>query len=69
MNIQKLREKYGPNWGLDIAERKKKPPEPAPTIEQLQQFYASNPERVARLMGETGDWINRQTGQTDLLND
>ena len=49
--LEELKAKYGPNWGLDAGERKAKPPQPAPTIEELQRFYARNPERIARLMG------------------
>lgn len=66
--IDQLREKHGPNWGLDVGEAKRKPPEPAPTIEQLIDYYRTNPEAVARLKGDT-DWVNPETGQTDLLND
>lgn len=53
--VTDLKAKYGPNYGLKIEERPKKAPLPAPTIEQLIQFYRTNPERIARLMGETGE--------------
>lgn len=38
--IEMLREKHGPNWGLDVGEKKRKPPELAPTPEELKQHYA-----------------------------
>lgn len=59
-STDKLRAKYGPNWGLSVDDRPKKPQRPAPTVDELIQFYRTNPERVARLMGEQG---------TDNVND
>ena len=53
--VTDLKAKYGPNYGLKVDEKPKKPPQPAPTVDELIQFYRTNPERVARLMGETGE--------------
>ena len=37
--LRDLKEKYGPNWGLDVGERKAKPAKPAPTKEELAAHY------------------------------
>ena len=34
-----LRAKYGPNWGLNVADPNRKPPKPAPTREELEAHY------------------------------
>lgn len=49
--LEELHAKYGKDWGLIPAEPKKENEFKAPSLEQLQDFYARNPERVARLMG------------------
>lgn len=37
--LKDLKAKYGPNWGLESVDPKKKPPVPAPTIEELAEHY------------------------------
>lgn len=37
--LKDLKAKYGPNWGLDSVDPKKKPPVPAPTIAELEEHY------------------------------
>lgn len=39
--LESLRAKYGPNWGLKIDKRERKP-KPAPTAEELRQHYATH---------------------------
>jgi hypothetical protein len=53
--LEQMREKYGENWGIPKADERPKSTFKAPSLEELQHFYARNPERVARLMGEQGD--------------
>lgn len=53
--IETLRAKYGPNWGLNVIEPKKKSERPSPTFDEVVQYYRTNPEAVARLKGDTGE--------------
>lgn len=56
LSLDELKAKYGPNWGMtSLDEKPKGPTFKAPTLEELQHFYARNPERVARLLGEQGE--------------
>lgn len=55
-SYEDLKAKYGNDWGLNPEpDRPAKSAFKAPTIEELVQFYRTNPERTARLMGETGE--------------
>ena len=55
-SYDELKAKYGENWGLKSPDEKPKGPTfKAPTLEELQHFYARNPERIVRLMGEQGE--------------
>lgn len=53
--LEQLHAKYGKDWGMKPADERTKSTFKAPTIEELVQFYRTNPERVARLQGETGE--------------
>lgn len=54
-SYDELKAKYGETWGIGgDPEQSTKPKFISPTIDELQVFYSRNPERVARLMGETG---------------
>ena len=37
--LEYLKAKYGPNWGLKVDDRERKPPEPAPTLDELKAHY------------------------------
>lgn len=53
LSLDELKAKYGPNWGMtSLDEKPAGPVFKALNIEQLQDFYARNPERVTRLLGE-----------------
>lgn len=34
-----LRSRCGPNWGLNVQDKARKPPKPAPTPEELEAHY------------------------------
>lgn len=53
--LEQLKEKYGSNWGMRQPDERPESTFKAPTLEELQHYYAKNPERIARLMGETGE--------------
>ena len=38
-SYDQLKAKYGPDWGIETSEQKRRPPAPAPTIEQLRHHY------------------------------
>lgn len=53
--LEELKAKYGANWGMkSLDEKPAGPTFKVPTLEELQHFYARNPERITRLMGEQG---------------
>jgi hypothetical protein len=56
--IAELKAKYGENYGLDpygIEQRKAvEKPFKAPTVDELQRYYAANPDRITKLTGPAG---------------
>jgi len=39
---EELQAKYGPNWGLTSLDQPNKPPKPAPTKEELAEYYSTH---------------------------
>jgi hypothetical protein len=48
--LEQLQARYGADWGLNSDKPKTKDWVRAPTLAELQKFYAEHPERLARLL-------------------
>lgn len=57
-SIEELKAKYGDNYGLDPhGDHQRKAvekPFKAPSLEELQRYYAANPDRITKLTGAAG---------------
>ena len=48
--LEELKAKYGPNWGIEQDKPKPKNVKPAPSWNEIAEFYQANPGRLTRLI-------------------
>jgi hypothetical protein len=53
--LEQLHSKYGKNWGLEIEDKFKPAPKPAPSWSEIAKTYSADPSRLAALIKKDGE--------------